>query len=388
MFARLRTGLPPRRPFPCSIQLHPRRSAGFTLVELLVVIAIIGTLVGLLLPAVQSAREAARRMSCGNNLRQFGIAMLNYESGRGHFPPTDARGSGTPGPTAVGGWSLHSRLLPYAEEAGLADRFDFNQAAFTGNFSSQTPNAAFVTLFATQVPMLLCPSDPAPVINKSNGYDYAGNNYMVSIGSATADGAGRYFWKFNEPTDGVVYENSKVKIKQVTDGTSKTVIASEAVRSIPDGTADAVTFAAGSPPRFPYQYSANASSTHSWNSTSLKTGSMSNPTTQEADDLVNRWTELTSWRHAGSPSMRGRGQAWAATTAGNSLTNGFLPPNSRIPDYVVHWSGFFGPKSHHPAGATVLFADGHVTLLSDKTDTTLCRGLHSMNGGEVLAGIE
>jgi prepilin-type processing-associated H-X9-DG protein len=351
-------------------------------VELLVVIAIIGTLVGLLLPAVQSAREAARRMSCGNNLRQFGIAMLNYESGLGHFPPTDVRVSGTTGL----GWSLHSRLLPYAEEAGLADRFDFKQQAFTGNFSSQTPNPAFVSLFATRVPMLLCPSDPAPVINKSNGYDYAGNNYMVSIGSATADGAGKYFWKFNEPTDGVVYENSKVKIKQVTDGTSKTVIASEAVRSIPNGTADAVTFAAGSPPPFPYQYTANGSSDHGWNSSTLKTGSMTNPTTQQADDLVNRWTELTQWRHAGSPSMRGRGQAWAATTAGNSLTNGFLPPNSRIPDYVVHWSGFFGPKSHHPAGASVLFADGHVTVLSDKTDTILCRSLHSMHGGEVLPG--
>ena len=102
--------------------------------------------------------------------------------------------------------------------------------------------------------------------------------------------------------------------------------------------------------------------------------------------MVNRWTELTSWRHAGSPSMRGRGQAWAATTAGNSLTNGFLPPNSQIPDYVVHWSGFFGPKSFHPGGANVLFGDGRVVLLSDKTDKDLHRALHSINGGEQVAG--
>ncbi|MFM8706836.1 MAG: DUF1559 domain-containing protein [Planctomycetia bacterium] len=359
---------------------------GFTLVELLVVIAIIGTLVGLLLPAVQAAREAARRSSCTNNLRQFGIALLNFESARVCFPPTDSRGSGTPGPTAVGGWSLHSRLLPYAEEAGLADRFDFKQAAFTGNFSSQTPNAAFVSLFATPIPMLLCPSDPAPAVNKSNGYDYGGNNYMVSFGSAQADGTGGYFWDFSKPTDGIVHENSKVKIAKITDGTSKTVVASEAVRSIANGTADSVPFAAGSPPPFPYQYTANASTTHGWNPTTLKTGSMTNPTTQQADDLVNRWTELTSWRHAGSPSMRGRGQAWAATTAGNSLTNGFLTPNSKIPDYVVHWSGFFGPKSFHAGGANVLFADGHVTLLSDKTDKDLHRALHSINGGEQVSG--
>jgi prepilin-type N-terminal cleavage/methylation domain-containing protein/prepilin-type processing-associated H-X9-DG protein len=361
---------------------QPRAPAqGFTLVELLVVIAIIAVLIGLLLPAVQAAREAGRRMACANNLRQFGIAMLNYESGRGHFPPTDVRVSGTTGL----GWSLHSRLLPYAEEAGLADRFDFKQQAFNGTFSSQTPNAAFVSLFATQVPMLLCPSDPAPVINRSNGYDYAGNNYMVSIGSATADGAGKYFWKFNEPTDGVVYENSNVQVKQVTDGLSKTVIASEAIRSIPNGTADAVTFAAGSPPPFPYQYTANGSVDHGWSSSTLKTGSMTNPTTQQADDLVNRWTELTSWRHAGSPSMRGRGQAWAATTAGNSLTNGFLTPNSRIPDYVVHWSGFFGPKSYHKGGANVLFGDGRVVLLGEQIEPGIHRALHSINGGEVAS---
>jgi prepilin-type processing-associated H-X9-DG protein len=113
---------------------------------------------------------------------------------------------------------------------------------------------------------------------------------------------------------------------------------------------------------------------------------MTNPTTQQADDLVNRWTELTSWRHAGSPSMRGRGQAWAATTAGNSLTNGFLTPNSKIPDYVVHWSGFFGPKSFHSGGANVLFGDGRVVLLSDKTDKDLHRALHSINGGELVSG--
>jgi prepilin-type N-terminal cleavage/methylation domain-containing protein/prepilin-type processing-associated H-X9-DG protein len=360
----------------------PTNRYAFTLVELLVVIAIIGTLVGLLLPAVQSAREAARRTSCSNNLRQFGLAMFNYESARGHFPPTDVRVSGTTGL----GWSFHSRLLPYAEEAGLADRFDFKQQAFTGNFSAQQPTAAFVTLFATPVPMLLCASDPAPTVNKSNGYDYGGNNYMVSFGSARADGAGTYYWDFSKPTDGIVFENSKVKISKITDGTSKTAIASEAVRSIANGTADSVTFAAGSPPPMPYQYTANASVTHAWSSSTLKTGSMTNPTTQQADDLVNRWKELTSWRHAGSPSMRGRGQAWAATTAGNSLTNGFLPPNSTIPDYVVHWSGFFGPKSFHPGGANVLFGDGRVVLLSDKTDKDLHRDLHSINGGEQVTG--
>jgi prepilin-type N-terminal cleavage/methylation domain-containing protein/prepilin-type processing-associated H-X9-DG protein len=355
------------------------RRRGFTLVELLVVIAIIGVLVGMLLPAVQSAREAARRMSCASNLRQFGLGLLNFESGQRRFPSTDIRPSGTAAWTAGGGWSLHARVLPYMEETALADRFDFKQTAFRGNFASQEPNPAFAALFATPIPMLLCPSDGAPAVQSSNGNAYGGNNFMVSIGSATADGRGGMYWNFAKPTDGIVYENSKVRISQISDGTSKTVIGSEAVRSIGSDT----TFPAGSPPPFPYQYTLNGST--GWSSTTLVPSSNATPTTESVDTIVNQWMSLTSWRGASSPAMRGRGLAWAATTAGNSLTNGFLPPNSPIPDYVVHWSGFFGPKSRHPGGANVLFADGHVAFLTEGTDASLHRALHSTNGGEVVS---
>ena len=176
----------------------PKNRHAFTLVELLVVIAIIGTLVGLLLPAVQSARESARRTSCTNNLRQFGLAMFNYESARGCFPQTDARTSST------AGWSLHARLLPYAEESAISSQLDFKATPFTGSYASQTPAAQFATLFATPIPMLLCPSDPAPTVNTCNGSTYGGNNYMVSFGSATVSGANNY-WEFSKPTDGIVY---------------------------------------------------------------------------------------------------------------------------------------------------------------------------------------
>jgi prepilin-type processing-associated H-X9-DG protein/prepilin-type N-terminal cleavage/methylation domain-containing protein len=351
----------------------------FTLVELLVVIAIIGTLIGLLLPAVQSARESARRMNCASNLRQLGLGLLSHESGRRYFPPTDARPpSGTASWSSGGGWSLHARVLPYMEEAAIAGRFDFKQAAFRGSFSSQEPNPAFAALFATPIPVLLCPSDSAPLVQSSNGFSYGGNNFMVSIGSATADGKGGMLWNFAKPTDGIVYENSKVRISQVSDGTSKTVIASEAVRSIGSDT----TFPAGSPPPYPYQYTLNGST--GWNSSTLVPPAGATPTTESIDAIVGQWRSITSWRGASSPAMRGRGLAWAATTAGNSLTNGFLPPNSPIPDYVVHWSGFFGPKSRHDGGANVLFADGHVAFLTEGTDASLHRALHSINRGEVV----
>jgi prepilin-type N-terminal cleavage/methylation domain-containing protein/prepilin-type processing-associated H-X9-DG protein len=361
-----------------------RNRNAFTLVELLVVIAIIGTLVGLLLPAVQSAREAARRTSCTNNLRQFGLALFNYESALNRFPQTDARPNSTSGNWSAGeGWSLHARVLPYFEEGNLASHFDFKAAAFTGLWNTQTPNPTFASLFATPIPMLLCPSDPAPAVQQSSGNSYGGNNYMVSFGSATADGAGKMYWDFNKPTDGIVFEKSVVKIAHVTDGTSKTVIGSEAVRSIGNDT----PFPAGSPPKFPYQYTFNGSTGWTSGPPLVFDTNRTTPTTAEIDTLLDAWrTKSVTWRGASAASMRGRGLAWAATTAGNSLTNGFLTPNSTIPDYVVHWSGFFGPKSHHKGGANVLFGDGRVVLLSDKTDKDLHRALHSINGGEQVSG--
>ena len=375
------------RPSRMHTRLRPPPAAprGFTLVELLVVIAIIAVLMALTIPAVQSVRESGRRMNCGSNLRQFGIAILNYEAARRHFPPTEApvirtNKQGT-------GWSLHARLLPYVEQATIADRFDFKQPAFSGNFSTQTPNPAFAPLFAMPIPILLCPSDPAPVVNSSNGFDYAGNNYMVSFGSATVPGAGRFYWNFATPTDGIVHEESRVRAAQVTDGLGNTIIASEAVRSVPAGSADTVTFPAGAPPSFPYQYLFNGSARWTNGQTAITFSGNANPTTADIDAFVAGWSAVgTSWRHAGSPSMRGRGLSWAATTAGNSLTNGFLTPNSRIPDIAIHWSGFFGPKSFHRGVAQVLFGDGRVVPLSESIDKTVHRGLHSINGGEPVTG--
>jgi prepilin-type N-terminal cleavage/methylation domain-containing protein/prepilin-type processing-associated H-X9-DG protein len=356
--------------------------AGFTLVELLVVIVIIAGLLGLLLPAVQGAREAARRTQCASNLRQFGLALVNYETARGVFPPTDARGSASLSGSATGGWSLHARLLPYAEEKTLADRFDFRKAAFTGNFSSQTPNPLFAPLFATPIAFLLCPSDPAPTVNTANGFAYGGNNFMVSIGSATADGRGTFLWNFARPTDGIVYEKSRVRAAQIADGATRTIVGSEAVRSVGGDT----DVAAGSVPPTPYQYTFNGS--NDFNSADVSLKSSTTPTTAQIDALLAAWRTRSSgygWRGASSSSMRARGVSWAATTQGNGLTNGFLPPNSEIPDYVVHWSGFFGPRSFHRGGANVLFADCHVVFLADSTDVAIHRGLHSIAGGEPVA---
>ena len=364
-----------------SAQRPRRRRFGFTLIELLVVIAIIAVLVALLLPAVQQAREAARRAQCKNHLKQLGLGPANYESAFTAFPMTNAQNY-LPN---TQGFSPQARLLPYMDQLGLQELLDFTQPAFTGPFNQLTPNPLFAVAFATPIPAFLCPSDPAPTTNLgwANAV-YAGNNYMLSYGSGTGTN-----YDLRWRTDGIVYENSGVKTRDFTDGTSTTVVMSESVRSVGADT----TFPAGTLPPFPYQLTLNGSSGVSatlqtvpglassgapWSGFVNAAGMISNP------NLAAVWPTMTNWRGASSAALRGRGVSWAASGALCTLTNGYSTPNSRIPDVVTHFTGFFGPRSHHTGGAHVMMGDGAVRFLSDSTDTFLHRAIHSRDGGEVV----
>jgi prepilin-type N-terminal cleavage/methylation domain-containing protein/prepilin-type processing-associated H-X9-DG protein len=217
----------------------PKR--GFTLIELLVVIAIIAVLIALLLPAVQAAREAARRAQCVNNLKQVGLACMNYESSNGMLPPgAQSQNDPTHGGTAakpyyITNFSMFVRLLPYTEQAQIYNAVNFN---LTQN------NYDNLTVAGVQLAILQCPSDqtgpqpiikatgaswtfyPAPTTTVGNCYfsSYAGcagmffnNNYLGGTNYQARQGQ----------TNGAIYPDANTTIASITDGTSNTLMVGE-----------------------------------------------------------------------------------------------------------------------------------------------------------------
>src|SRR4051794_29330479 len=196
------------------------RPRAMTLVELLVVIAIIGMLVAILLPAIQSARESARRVQCQNNLKQLGTALANHESATRHFPSAQVSQRYAPDPThphTFYRWSALAQVLPYLEEANLRDLLDVSLPMYMpgAGYPLSMPNRMGI---AAIVPVYLCPSDNPVRVKAETGP----TNYSVCAGSGA--GGGTPF-----DTDGIFYVNSRTKIADITDGTSHTIAASESL---------------------------------------------------------------------------------------------------------------------------------------------------------------
>jgi len=173
--------------------LCPKRRRAFTLVELLVVIAIIGVLVALLLPAVQSARESARRMSCQNNLKQIGLALHNAGSSRNYFPPARIDDPTLPNPrkNQWGRSSVHVFLLPYIEQGNLSAQYDLSKDYRSAQGSSPADaRSNNITVTSTQIKTYQCPSAPRknrtgniPASNPSPAV-VAGESHPAGTGSA------------------------------------------------------------------------------------------------------------------------------------------------------------------------------------------------------------
>ncbi len=223
-----------------SFALRARR--GFTLVELLVVIAIIGILVALLLPAVQAAREAARRMQCTNNLKQIGLAIHNYENVSKELPPG--------GLTPKGGSYGHSwwvRILPYVEQGNIYDKFN-QQASNTGwlGFTNAHPNREL--LRNVQFPFMYCPSSSLPKLVLT-GDNHSKSNVMSPTYAGVSGATDHSTAKNKSPTGGadgrvslggIFVVNRAVAMGDVIDGTSNTMMVAETSDFCIDGSGNKV----------------------------------------------------------------------------------------------------------------------------------------------------
>jgi prepilin-type N-terminal cleavage/methylation domain-containing protein/prepilin-type processing-associated H-X9-DG protein len=313
----------------------------FTLIELLVVIAILATLVGLLLPAVQKVREAAARAKCLNNLKQWGLALHNYESALGYLPPQGNVPVGSTGDP----WSAQTLLLPYVERTDLSNLINYSQSS-----DGQA-------MAVNRVALLMCPSEmnDHPPANPTSPYPL---NYLMSVGS----------WFVYNPVDGstgdgAIGMNRQTRLLDVTDGTSNTLGMSEGKAYTPilrDGglPADAgVAAPANAADLLAYGGSFKVNDGHAeWiDARSIQSGVTTTftPNTQilYASGGMTYDVDFTSYRE------------------GKSAT---------LPTYTSATA-----RSFHSGGVNALLLDGSVRFVPDTISLSVWRALGTRMGGEV-----
>ncbi|MES2793843.1 MAG: DUF1559 domain-containing protein [Planctomycetota bacterium] len=318
-----------------------RFKAGFTLIELLVVIAIIAVLIALLLPAVQQAREAARRSQCKNNLKQFGLALHNYHETYNVFPPF----SGGVGNTTTGQRSRASgvvMLLPYFEQGAIAQEI----AGLTGNSPAWTNSAPWTRRIA----LMQCPADPGNVDPLNAANTRGKRNYVFCGGDSHAGngcGGGGSTVPVVVESRGLFGALKCYSFRDVTDGTSNTIAMSEIVAPMspnsPGMMAQTLLPSASISP---------AACTALWNG----------GTRSYLDG---------AYRPATGDAMRG--YRWGDGAAFFSAFSTSTPPNSAScfaqGSRSQACSGIFNAGSLHSGGVQVLMADGAVRMISDNINT-------------------
>ncbi len=341
---------------------NDRRCGGFTLIELLVVIAVIAVLIGLLFPAVQAAREAARRAQCVNNLKQIGLALHNYHDAHNTFPPGRLRGLRDGHGRH---FSAYAQILPQLDRANAFNAINFDLSPDTGSTGSSV--AENTTVMNLTLGILLCPSDKYVKLQGENGvHNYpmnTGTTYPVSPRNPSG-----------VPVTGIFFENSAVTIAAVTDGTSQTICVGETVK-------------------------ADLGGPTVWDGISATNGFV----LTRGNDNNSSGPDLTDYAsQCGGPGLllqQTRGSRWVYGAPGHSMYNHRRPPNDRGVDCrgglphssrTNYWwdrlSHDVAARSRHPGGVNALACDGSVKFVKQAVDARVWQSLGSRNGGEVIGG--
>jgi prepilin-type N-terminal cleavage/methylation domain-containing protein/prepilin-type processing-associated H-X9-DG protein len=364
-------------------------SNAFTLVELLVVIAIIGILVALLLPAVQAAREAARRIQCSNHCRQIGLAIQNYEAAFRTFPPTST-GSGVAGnPRGNGLYSWLAMILPQMEQQALFQSIDFSvpmTSALSGasaDYYKLKIDADHVNALAarTVIPTYLCPSDPWQLTDAAGTSRPAPGSYVGNVGwikrTTGIDGTASELQQQNGsmPTVNASLSSSwfvpRLRHRDMIDGTSNTAMVSE--RLINSGVPIAGPFGDSMPP--------GPIPTMSYCGGSVTSRSLP------------RWVSYCEGVSAPDPVYSApHGKAWiSGLTLAANLYMHVLPPNNRnchLYGGEADGNNMVTASSKHTGGVNVTFADGHLAFVSTSVDPIVWWSIGSRNGGETTNNLE
>jgi len=336
-----------------------RNRRGFTLIELLVVIAIIAILVALLLPAVQQAREAARRASCRNNLKQIGIAMHNYLEANNAFPMSYSIQQGTQLSGNNGSWSIHGRILPYLEQNNAFKRIDL-QTAWDAQLDTGVPTL--------RIPVYLCPSetnDRVRTFDDGRPKVYP-QNYGFNFGT----------WLVWDPAtgqggDGAFFVNSDLKPRDFTDGLSSTLMAAEVKAftsyfrntsdpgaAVPGSPGDIAGFASGA--QFKLGADVNNNTGH----------------TEWCDGRVHHSGITTVFRpNTVVPYTHTDGRTYDIDY--NSLQEG---KSTTQPTYAA-----ITARSYHPGIVNVGLMDGSVRSVSENISLQVWRALGTRAGGELVS---
>jgi prepilin-type N-terminal cleavage/methylation domain-containing protein/prepilin-type processing-associated H-X9-DG protein len=323
---------------------------GFTLIELLVVIAILGILIALLLPAVQKAREAANRIKCTSNLKQLGLAMHQYHDVEGMFPPGLEQKVGPNYPKVPADlfrWSVHSKLLPYVEQTNISNSLDLLDPLFTDyNLTVDSQNVLGVS---QTVKLFLCPSDWGipfvPVVFGQPDPKFGPTNYVACIGSGANGGP-----RIN--ADGICFTDSKVRISDITDGTSNTALMSEGLLGMGGNELPQPPTPSQLPRVYAYLYTNQP-----------LTPSLCQGTTDWATNGQSKWAD---------------GEVYC------TLYDHGYPPNSSQWDCVGLQYNWKAARSNHPGGVNLLLADGSVRFVGNSVDLNTWHALGSRAGGETL----